>query len=424
MAKHIKAIKCPHCGSIGKTEIKADHFICSSCNTEYFLDNDDININHNINYNSPQFNPVGGKKIGLIIGCLVGAFFVFALAFPLLFSSKKSYNRSENVRPEFNWYSETTQAYANKNKQLIAVVFGARRYSGNDNENGTGEYITFYDLLSHKELKTQKTGTFNIANNNDFKLKKLSNGDLYAIANKTTIYKIDKENYLAIDVTQSLFKNHTVLASGIANAEFAYDSIGEAFNLMNNEGINLFYYPLIDKIFTKDEISIVQRTFEKKEVNEKLKTQFSFSLLSDDYPEEKIQLLKYTMKDNEGGPDYYVHLSWKNYKNKKILNYVLWDVIRSYTDLTPGRVYFNPKILFSDKDYVLIATRKTPAEKSPTNIQCIDAQNGKLIFNYTFPTNHYLDNGIRYKEGFVVNANNLLMAIGMDGKLIKEFETR
>ncbi|RZL30565.1 MAG: hypothetical protein EOO96_17860, partial [Pedobacter sp.] len=138
MAKQIKAIKCPHCGSIGKTEIKADHFICSSCNTEYFLDNDDININHNINYNTPQFNTGGGKKVGLIIGSVVAAFFVVALIVPLLFVGKKSNNLNGYVRPEFNWYSQEQLAYADKNGQPIVVVFGARRYSGNDDENETG----------------------------------------------------------------------------------------------------------------------------------------------------------------------------------------------------------------------------------------------------------------------------------------------
>lgn len=424
MAKQIKAIKCPHCGSIGKTEIKADHFICSSCNTEYFLDNDDININHNINYNTPQFNTGGGKKIGLIIGSVVAAFFVVALIVPLLFVGKKSNNLNGYVRPEFNWYSQEQLAYADKNGQPIVVVFGARRYSGNDDENETGTYISFYDLISDKELKTQKIGTFSISNSNNFKLKQFSNGDLYAIVNKTTIYKIDKENYSPIDVTQSLFKNHTSLASGIANAEFAYDSNGEAFNLMSNEGINVFFFPLIDKIYNKDEMSASQPAFEKKEINEKLRTQYKFSLHSDDYPEEKIQLFKYTMKDNEGGPDYYVHLRWMNYRGKKILNYFLWDVLRSYTDLTPGRVYFDPKILFSDNDYVVIATDKTPADKSPTNIQCIDAKNGKLIFSYPVPTHENFLDGIRYKDGFVVRAGNFLLAIGMDGKLIKEFKLR
>lgn len=56
MAKEIKAIKCPNCGSVNKIELKPDFYKCSSCQTEYFLDDNDVNINYNHNFNnSNQF---------------------------------------------------------------------------------------------------------------------------------------------------------------------------------------------------------------------------------------------------------------------------------------------------------------------------------------------------------------------------------
>ena len=427
MAKQIKAIKCPHCGSIGKTEIKADHFKCNSCNTEYFLDNDDININHNINYNSPTpfSGSPGAKKLGLIVGAVVIAFILFTLAIPLLFSSRKSVNRNEYVRPEFSWYSSDVSAYANKDGQPIVVILGVKRYSGNDNGNETGEYISFYNLLSDKELKTQKTGTFSLSNANDFKLKQFSNGDFYGIANKAKVYKIDKENLLASNVTQSLFKDHAKLASGIANAEFAYDSYGEAFNVMSNEGTSVFFFPLVNKIYTQDEVYAEQRKLEVALPNEVLQTRFEFSHKSDDYPEEKIQLFKYTKRDTKGEPDDDVILEWQQSSstNEKRITFGT-NIMRSYVDLTPGRLYFNPKVLYSDAGYVIITSNKTAAESAPTNIQCIDAKEGKLIFTYPFPTNQNFDECIKYKDGFVVSTYNLLLAIGMDGKLIKEFKIK
>ena len=73
MAKNIKAIKCPNCGSVKKTEIKPDYFVCTSCDTEYFLDNDDINVNINHTPNpSAHVQPVDVKKsIPLIVGVFV-----------------------------------------------------------------------------------------------------------------------------------------------------------------------------------------------------------------------------------------------------------------------------------------------------------------------------------------------------------------
>ena len=46
MPKHIKALKCPQCGSTRATLIREDHYRCDSCSTEFFLDSDEITIQH------------------------------------------------------------------------------------------------------------------------------------------------------------------------------------------------------------------------------------------------------------------------------------------------------------------------------------------------------------------------------------------
>lgn len=60
MAKQIKTIKCPQCGSVRKTEIKPDYFRCDGCTTEYFLDNDDINVN--VRHSSEGFHISSGAE--------------------------------------------------------------------------------------------------------------------------------------------------------------------------------------------------------------------------------------------------------------------------------------------------------------------------------------------------------------------------
>jgi len=71
MAKQIKAIQCPKCGSINKTEIKPDYYKCDSCSTEYFLDNDDINVNYNYNTQKPQLQPFNRKSLLMFIGIVM-----------------------------------------------------------------------------------------------------------------------------------------------------------------------------------------------------------------------------------------------------------------------------------------------------------------------------------------------------------------
>ena len=50
MAKQIKVVKCPQCGNSKPTAIGKEHYRCSKCDTEFFLDNDDVNINVNHRY--------------------------------------------------------------------------------------------------------------------------------------------------------------------------------------------------------------------------------------------------------------------------------------------------------------------------------------------------------------------------------------
>jgi len=92
MAKNIKAIKCPHCGSIKITTLRPDYYKCDSCGTEFFLDSDDININHNYNY--PRNNQDQYKAIRIVLFAVVGfiALMFVIGALSALFSKKPASN--------------------------------------------------------------------------------------------------------------------------------------------------------------------------------------------------------------------------------------------------------------------------------------------------------------------------------------------
>ena len=47
MATKIKAVKCPQCGSEKHEKIDEKRFRCKSCGTEFYIEDDDINININ-----------------------------------------------------------------------------------------------------------------------------------------------------------------------------------------------------------------------------------------------------------------------------------------------------------------------------------------------------------------------------------------
>lgn len=73
MAKEIKVIKCPQCGSTAKTELKPDFYRCNNCHTEYFLDDNDVTINYNHNYNhNLPFNNDNSKKVIKVVAIILG----------------------------------------------------------------------------------------------------------------------------------------------------------------------------------------------------------------------------------------------------------------------------------------------------------------------------------------------------------------
>jgi tRNA(Ile2) C34 agmatinyltransferase TiaS len=44
MAKTIRPLLCPQCGSPDKTTFGPDQFRCNACQTEYYLDTDDVTV--------------------------------------------------------------------------------------------------------------------------------------------------------------------------------------------------------------------------------------------------------------------------------------------------------------------------------------------------------------------------------------------
>ncbi len=56
MATRIKAVKCPQCGSEKHEQLDEKRYRCLNCGTEFFLDDDDINVNVNHHYDFQSSN--------------------------------------------------------------------------------------------------------------------------------------------------------------------------------------------------------------------------------------------------------------------------------------------------------------------------------------------------------------------------------
>ncbi len=453
MAKSIKAIECPKCGSTQKTQVRPDVFRCESCGTEYYLDNDDINVNYTVRQQPvpvpqstqltgwPRAAVVGGIAVValLITGGLRGLFhhdpvpYYPAVPTP---GTVVAGSPDQPIRPvtTYTWGSDETLLYPGAGGRPERVIIGSRSYSG---FSGDSLFASFYEAGTGAELKSQPLPTPVGRTSPSFVLRRFANGALYAVLNKTTVYQLDPVQHTAADVTKTLFRSQPELASGVASVEFIGEDYGDGFTIFTNEGRTLNYYPLIHKVYGKDEVYDAQTGFGSLRPGSPTKTAFTFSTRGDTYPEDKLQLIKYQYRDNGGGPKDAAEFEWEDDyggsgfftdadPHRKVLTTpgaMRKSRVLSFADFTPGRLYFNPGVRYYDADYVLIVFRPTAAENSPLSVQCLNARTAAIVFTLPLPeANGSLDQALRTGTGFVLGGDRDTYVISQDGRLLHHLD--
>jgi hypothetical protein len=434
MPKEIKAIQCPKCGSTQKVEIRPDYFRCLNCDTEYFLDNDNITINHNINYqhNTPPVAPTPLKTIGIVVAVIL-LFTVAGIVLPLIFGNNGSKSTVAELpikipNDAYRWSDQEVIAFENQAGKLVIAIIGYREYEDDEKKQETGNYIIFYDALNGKELNKQRLTELPQERLNNAAFNTFQNGDIYAIGNKSILYKIDKVNTRLVKVPADFFAHHEELSAGIAQLEFIGSEWGDGLKLVTNDGKRRIFFPIADKVYTEKGTYTAEQTLATKTPGAKTRTYFLFSEKSDDFPDEPIKLMMYTQKDNLGGPNTRPFFQKKDYTffyGRKVISDFRQgdDYVISYKDLTPGRLYFSPSILYFDNKYVLIMFNATAAGSSNVSVQCLSVADGRIVFTMPVPKGRSIDNvAYRYKNGFVLETYESMFVIGMNGKVINEFK--
>ena len=445
MAKEIKVLKCPQCGSTAKTEIRPDFFRCNNCQTEYYLDNDDVTINYNHNYNHRNSAPIdeGNKKVTRIVSIGVGIFVVFIVLFNVVSaifrsrtpSSSSNYAVSESSdKPDeifsISRYNTMTFIKPGESKPTILIVED-RTYQSQSDKKKDGIYLTFYDM-ELKKLAEQKVGEDDVSGS-DVKLRTFSDGNIYMIVSKTKLLKLDPSTLKANDVGKTFFSTPSELQVGVATMEFVYEEKGDGLVLFTNDGQNYYYYPLVQKIFSKDAFYDAVVGFNNLGKDAKNKTIHIFTSSSSDFPAEPRQLLQITYKDNGAGPkDVIDRASWgKNYGGSGIFTdrspYTKELIgagdkednrIVSWKDLTPGRKYFDPKVLLNNGNSVLISINADANPASSSKIQQLNSQTGAIEWTTDLKKGESVEHIIAYKDGFfaVMNSDGF-MTLDKNGKI-------
>jgi len=447
MAKEIKAIKCPNCGSVNKIELKPDFYKCSSCQTEYFLDDNDVNINYNHNFNNAnQFgdNSKAIKTVAIVVGCIIGIFVLFSILIGIFSSNKQKnipvYSTSSTSEDENDYYTIRYKSLAflkTNTKQPIILSFEERRYNGRNNEAKNGTYLSFYNPFDKKLVAEEKVGNESFSHS-EFKFKTLSDGNIYIINNKATFLKLNNETLKTEDVGKKYFEANPELQIGTATIEFVYDNYGDGLIILTNDGKKRFYYPFIQKLYTEKEFRKACEGFDNLLPTAKNKTIHVFTSESTDYPEDKLQLIQLIYLDNgQGAKDVADHLAWGRnyggsgiftdrdpYKKTLIAPYEKTrNRILSWKDITPDRLYFAPSVIIDEDEDLLIQFRADANEKSAFKLQKLNKNSGAIEWTTALPAGKKLQTIIKYKDGFVgVCDGDLVIILDAKGTITSNYK--
>ena len=446
MAREIKALKCPHCGSTAKTELKDGMYRCNSCQTEYYLDDGAVNIIYHHNYNAsavPQTKAYPNKaKITLV--SIAVAIIVLGLLATLVFTNPaKNYTPPESsstpeieVKEEEYSCSRSSAYYylfigPVKGSPVLQVIEN-RSYNAKADSLKTGYYLTFYELPEMKRLNEQKIDEANQYQMSSIKNKKFSDGNVYIIKKDNTLHRLDKYELKLDEIGKDLLGTHQELQIGIASLEFA-SNVGDGINIIANDGKEWTYYPIIDKLYTKRSIYKLSQGFKQLLPGWKMDTYYTFTSLSNTYPDAKQQLLKIKYKDNYGGPKRMViSPSWHdNYggsgvfystdpHNKELIeDYAMDDGrILSYKDLTPGRLYFSPDVLIGNSSILLITFQASADKKSAYKLQQLNTSNGSVAWTSSLPEGCKIDEILKTETGFMaISDHNELIQMDLQGNI-------
>ena len=384
MPTHIKALKCPQCGSTRATKISEDHYRCDSCSTEFYLDSDDITIHHKVE-TKPAPNTFL-RRLLLIILAPAAFFSLITIGLIVWGSSREETSRERDGEEHMSYACERLMAFSSTAGRPIVVLCGAARRddSSGDWDHAKGIMYFFdgetYEIIKKLELP-DVTGRVSVTDARQFE-----DGTYYVVLNKQRLFAIDRST---LDVKEIHSEDYKLpeLSEGFGKLALYFHEYGDALEIETNLGKKFVYYPIANKLYTDQSIF---KAYEDKLPASKLRTRFTFSeqMMGSDYMDEQIQLVRYQTLEQLGYPRRTPHFGWENdrhsyYPKKIFVNqyFVEESRLQSYEDFTPGAYYFSPTVLYESDDQILISFKPTAAADAKKMLRCLDAQTGQVLWS-------------------------------------------
>ena len=384
MPTHIKALKCPQCGSTRATKISEDHYRCDSCSTEFYLDSDDITIHHKVE-TKPAPNTFLRRLLFTILA--PAAFFsLITIGLIVWGSSREGTSREGDGEEHMSYACEQLMTFSSTAGRPIVVLCGAARRddSSGDWDHAKG-FMYFFDGETYEIIKKLElpdvTGRVSVTDARQFE-----DGTYYVVLNEKRLFAIDRST---LDVKEIHGEDYKLpeLSEGFGKLALYFHEYGDALEVETNLGKKFVYYPIANKLYTDQSIF---KAYEDKLPTPKLRTRFTFSeqMMGSDYMDEQIQLVRYQTLEQLGYPRRTPHFGWENdyhssYPKKIFVSKYSVEESRleSYEDFTPGAYYFSPTVLYESDDQILISFKPTAAADAKKMLRCLDAQTGKVLWS-------------------------------------------
>ena len=384
MPTHIKALKCPQCGSTRATKISEDHYRCDSCSTEFYLDSDDITIHHKVE-TKPAPNTFL-RRLLLIILAPAAFFSLITIGLIVWGSSREGNSEKGSGEEHMSYACERLIAFSSTAGHPIVVLCGAAR---RDDSSGDWDHakgiIYFFDGETYEIIKKLElpdvTGRVSVTDARQFE-----DGTYYVVLNKKRLFAIDRST---LDVKEIHGEDYKLpeLSEGFGKLALYFHEYGDALEIETNLGKKFVYYPIANKLYTDQSIF---KAYKDKLPAPQLRTHFTFSeqMTGSDYKDEQIQLVRYQTLEQLGYPRRTPHFGWENdrhsYYPKKVFvsqYFVEESRLQSYEDFTPGAYYFSPTVLYESADQILISFKPTAAADAKKMLRCLDVQTGQVLWS-------------------------------------------
>ena len=423
MPTHIKALKCPQCGSTRATKISEDHYRCDSCSTEFYLDSDDITIHHKVE-TKPAPNTFL-RRLLLIILAPAAFFSLITIGLIVWGSSREETSRERDGEEHMSYACERLMAFSSTAGHPIVVLCGAVRRddSSGDWDHAKG-FMYFFDGETYEIIKKLElpdvTGRVSVTDARQFE-----DGTYYVVLNEKRLFAIDRST---LDVKEIHGEDYKLpeLSEGFGKLALYFHEYGDALEVETNLGKKFVYYPIANKLYTDQSIF---KAYEDKLPAPKLRTRFTFSeqMMGSDYMDEQIQLVRYQTLEQLGYPRRTPHFGWENdyhssYPKKIFVSQysVEESRLQSYEDFTPGAYYFSPTVLYESDDQILISFKPTAAADAKTMLRCLDAQTGKVLWSCSEGLDglDFCLGVARFSGGYVLVDYSRSWLISSEGKVV------